>query len=64
MLKRMVYTVTNLKGLLRELTQGHVASKEKWITDFNRSTSSEVTTRQWQNNMKVNRKGNGCEGVD
>jgi hypothetical protein len=48
MLKQMVYTVTNLKGLLRELTWGHVAREnEKLVTDFNHRTSSEVTTRQW-----------------
>jgi hypothetical protein len=59
MLKKMVYTVTNLKGLLKELTQGHVTREnEKWVTDFNRSTSSEVTTGQWQDNIKVNGRGN------
>jgi hypothetical protein len=33
-LKRIVYTVTNLKGLLREVAHGHVASKEKMDNRF------------------------------
>jgi hypothetical protein len=36
---------------------------EKWIKEFSGNTSSEVTTRHWQDNIKVNRRGNGREDV-
>jgi hypothetical protein len=61
MSKRLVYTVTTLKGLLKGTDTGACSKQRKMC---NRSTSSEVIMSQWQDNIKVNRRGNGCEGVD